>query len=59
VKIIILKSNPNEKGALNTLVCSFIKGAEEIGNKVYIINLANLNFSLKEICLRIWLILKK
>lgn len=43
MKIVVLESSPNRNGASNTLAAYFIKGAEEAGHTVHVLDVAQMN----------------
>lgn len=43
MKIVVLAGSPHKKGTSNTLVSEFVKGAEETGKSVEIIDLAHID----------------
>lgn len=45
MKIVILESSPNRKGASNTLADAFIRGAKEAGHEIHLMDVAHMNFS--------------
>lgn len=45
MKIVILESSPNRKGASNTLAGAFIQGAKEAGHEAYVFDTAHMKFS--------------
>lgn len=45
MKIVVLESSPNIKGASNTLAGAFIRGAEESGHNVSVMDVAHMQFS--------------
>lgn len=43
MKIVVLAGSPHKKGTSNTLVNEFIRGAEEVGKQVEVIDLAHID----------------
>ena len=43
MKIVVLMGSPNKKGSTDILVENFVKGAEEAGNSVEVIDVAHMN----------------
>ena len=43
MKILVLEGSPHKKGSSNTLAEQFIKGAEEVGHNVKVLDVAHMN----------------
>lgn len=50
MKIVVLAGSPYKKGTSNTLVNEFIRGAEEVGKQVEVIDLSHIDIHPCMVC---------